>query len=82
MIALLFGCFLTAEIKKSNTTKKFIVYPDFQGVDPANISGQNKIINVKDALGNEPNKDYNYSSRKKKINNSNFLNHSRDGYIS
>jgi mutator protein MutT len=43
-----------------DTTKKFIVYPDFKGVDPANISGQDKVINVKDALGNEPNKDYKY----------------------
>ena len=48
------------EEEAKDTTKKFIVYPDFQGVDPANISGQNKVINVKDALGNEPKKDYKY----------------------
>ncbi len=54
------------EEEAKDTTKKFIVYPDFQGVDPANISGQNKIINVKDALGNEPNKDYNYFTTEKK----------------
>ena len=45
---------------------KFIIYPDFQGVDPVNISGQSKVINVKDALGNEPNKDYNYFTTEKK----------------
>lgn len=54
------------EAETKNTTKKFIVYPDFQGVDPANILGQNKNINVKDALGNEPNKDYNYFTTEKK----------------
>jgi len=45
---------------------KFIIYPDFQGVDPANTSGQDKVINVKDALGNEPNKDLNYFQTEKK----------------
>ena len=54
------------EEEAKDTTKKFIVYPDFQGVDPANISGQNKVINVVDALGNEPNKDYNYFTTEKK----------------
>ena len=52
--------------EETNNSKKFIIYPNFQGVDPANISGQDKIINVKDALGNEPNKDLNYFQTEKK----------------
>jgi hypothetical protein len=47
-------------IKPKDISKKFIIYPNFKGVDPSPIIGQNKIINVADALGNEPNKDYKY----------------------
>ena len=53
---------LLKEIKES----KYIIYPDFQGVDPSSTTGQNKDINVKDTLGNEPNKDYNYFTTEKK----------------
>jgi hypothetical protein len=49
-----------AEITPNDVSKKFIVYPNFQGVDPSSIMGQNKVINVADSLGNEPKKDYKY----------------------
>jgi hypothetical protein len=47
-------------ITPEDVSKKFIVYPNFQGVDPSSIMGQNKVINVADSLGNEPKKDYKY----------------------
>lgn len=53
-------------LSEYNTSNKYIVYPDFQGVDPANVSGKNVVINVNDALGNEPNKDYKYFITQKK----------------
>jgi len=46
---------------------QFIIYPNFQGSDPAeNPIGQKTVINVKDTLGNEPEKNYNYFSGEKK----------------
>jgi hypothetical protein len=51
----------------SNNNQKHIIYPNFQGVDAAeNPTGIEKEINVKDAIGNEPNKDFNYFQTEKK----------------
>ena len=46
---------------------QFIIYPNFQGCDPAkNLVGQKSVLNTKDTLGNEPGKDYKYFTTEKK----------------
>jgi predicted GNAT family acetyltransferase len=47
---------------------KAIIYHDFQGVDISNPipTGTEKILKVKDCIGNEPGKDYNYFTTEKK----------------
>jgi len=57
----------TNENENENFENKVIVYPDFQGVDyEDNITGDNKILNVSDCFGNEPNKGLNYFNTEKK----------------
>jgi hypothetical protein len=46
---------------------KAIIYSDFQGSDNAEeASGNIQNLNVRDCIGNEPNKDYNYFTTEKK----------------
>jgi len=46
---------------------QFIIYPNFQGSDPAKrVVGQRSIINTRETLGNEPGKDYSYFTTDKK----------------
>jgi hypothetical protein len=55
-------------LKEDNSdNQKHIIYPNFQGLDPAKTpTGTEKEINVKDAIGNEPNKNLNYFQTEKK----------------
>ena len=53
--------------ENNNNNQKHIIYPNFQGLDPAKTpTGIEKEINVKDAIGNEPNKNLNYFQTEKK----------------
>lgn len=47
---------------------QFIIYPNFQGSDAAkNVVGQRSVLDTKEVLGNEPEKDYRYFNTDKKI---------------
>jgi len=50
------------EVVETKKNDKYIIYPDFQGIDNPTkiIDGINRIIDVADAIGNEQNKDYTY----------------------
>jgi ParB-like nuclease domain len=66
-----FKQYLSEEQDTQNTQQpsptQFIIYPNFQGCDTAkSVSGQKSVIAVKDTLGNEPGKDYNYFKVEKK----------------
>jgi len=56
------------EVVETKKNDKYIIYPDFQGIDnpTKKIDGINKIIDVADAIGNEQNKDYTYFRTEKK----------------
>ena len=72
------------KLKENFIPGKVIIYPDFQGVDiDTNIKGRRKVLNVDDAIGNEPNKDYNYfTTEKKKYVEDMVKNASGDGWKS
>ena len=62
----------TKRLNKLN--EAYIIYPNFQGVEPDNnIEGIKKIIKVEDAIGNEPYKDYKYFTSEKKEYISNII---------
>ena len=62
----------TKRLNKLN--EAYIIYPNFQGVEPDNnIEGIKKIIKVEDAIGNEPYKDYKYFTSEKKEDISNMI---------
>lgn len=55
------------QTKQQISPTQFVIYPNFQGADtPTNLIGQKTTIPTKDALGNEPGKDYNYFVTEKK----------------
>lgn len=46
---------------------QFVIYPNFQGSDtPTSLIGQKDVVLTKDAIGNEPGKDYSYFINEKK----------------
>ena len=74
---------LLQEMKRIKTlmglNEQYIIYPNLKGVDPdKSVKGELKTINVKDAIGNEPEKDYTYFRTDKKDYVDNMIKDAKD----